>query len=140
MAELKTKPSDASVERFLAAIEDEARRADCRALVRIMKEATGSPPRMWGSSIVGFGDYHFKYASGREGDWFLTGFSPRKQDLTLYVMGGFENHRDLMEKLGKFKTGKGCLYLKRLDDAHLPTLKRLILRSVKQIAKPPRRP
>jgi hypothetical protein len=140
MAELKTKPSDASVERFLAAIEDEGRRADCRALVRIMKEATGSPPRMWGSSIVGFGDYHFKYASGREGDWFLTGFSPRKQDLTLYVMGGFENHRDLMEKLGKFKTGKGCLYLKRLDDAHLPTLKRLILRSVKQIAKPPRRP
>jgi hypothetical protein len=140
MAELKTKPSDASVERFLAAIEDEARRADCRALVRIMKEATGSPPRMWGSSIVGFGDYHFKYASGREGDWFLTGFSPRKQDLTLYLMGGFENHRDLMEKLGKFKTGKGCLYLKRLDDAHLPTLKRLILRSVKQIAKPPRRP
>jgi hypothetical protein len=137
MAELKTKPSDASVERFVAAIRDEARRADCRALLRLMKGATGSPPRMWGSSVVGFGDYHYRYASGREGDWFLTGFSPRKQDLTLYIMGGFENHRDLMEKLGKFKTGKGCLYLKRLDDVHLPTLKKLIRRSVKQTAKPP---
>jgi hypothetical protein len=84
---------------------------------------------------VGFGNYHYKYASGREGDWFLTGFSPRKQDLTLYIMGGFQSHRELMDRLGKFRTGKGCLYLKALDDVHLPTLKKLIQRSVKEIQK-----
>jgi hypothetical protein len=81
---------------------------------------------MWGSSIVGFGDYHYKYASGREGDWFVMGFSPRKQDLTLYLMSGVERHQKLLEGLGKHKIGKGCLYLKSLDDIHLPTLKRVL--------------
>lgn len=135
MADLKTKPSRASVQQFLASIQDKKRRADCRALVKLMKEATGKPPTMWGSSVVGFGTYHYKYASGREGDWFLTGFSPRKQDLTLYLMAGFQNQPDLMERLGKFKTGKGCLYVKSLEDVHAPTLKKLIQRSVKEVQK-----
>jgi hypothetical protein len=135
MAELKTKPSKVSVQQFLAGIQDKQRRADCRTLVTLMREATGRPPTMWGTSIVGFGNYHYKYASGREGDWFLTGFSPRKQDLTLYIMGGFQSHRELMDRLGKYRTGKGCLYLKALDDVHLPTLKKLIQRSIKEIQK-----
>ena len=135
MAELKTKVSDRSVARFLAGIKDEKRRADRQTVLEIMKRVTGAEPRMWGSSIVGFGAYHYKYASGREGDWFVTGFSPRKQDLTLYLMGGFEKHAELMKKLGKHKTGKGCLYIKTLDDIHLPTLKKLIRESARDVTK-----
>ena len=135
MAELKTKVSDRSVARFLAGIKDEKRRADCQTVLEIMKRVTGAEPKMWGSSIVGFGAYHYKYASGREGDWFVTGFSPRKQDLTLYLMGGFEKHAELMKKLGKHKTGKGCLYIKTLDDIHLPTLKKLIRESARDVTK-----
>jgi hypothetical protein len=97
-----------------------------------MREITGEEPAMWGSSIVGFGSYHYVYASGREGDWFLTGFAPRKQALTMYIMSGFSEYDELLEKLGKFKTGKACLYVKKLDDIHLPTLKKLIRQSVKQ--------
>jgi len=104
-------------------------------LVRIMASATGSKPKMWGSSIVGFGSYHYRYASGREGDWFTTGFSPRKQNLTLYVMGGLSGYASLLKKLGKHSTGKGCLYVKRLEDIHLPTLTKLIQVSVKQASK-----
>ena len=134
MAELKTKQTDASVKDFLNAITDEEKRKDCFAVAKIMEEITGSKPKMWGPSIVGFGSYHYKYASGREGDWLVTGFSPRKRDLTLYIMMGFEKYPELMKQLGKHSTGKSCLYIKRLSDIHVPTLKKLIKASVKQLA------
>lgn len=133
MAELKTKQTEASVKDFLNQIPDKERRDDCFAIAKMMEEATGAKPKMWGTSIVGFGSYHYKYASGREGDWLMTGFSPRKNDLTLYLMMGFEKHRELMEQLGKHKTSKSCLYIKRLDDVHVPTLTKLIKASVKQL-------
>ena len=133
MAELKTKQTDASVEKFLNQIPDEARREDCVQVAKIMQEITGSEPKMWGPSIVGFGTYHYKYATGREGDWMITGFSPRKQDLTLYIMPGFDQYAELMKQLGKHRTGKSCLYIKRLSDVHVPTLKKLIRESVKSI-------
>jgi hypothetical protein len=133
MTELKTTPNDRSVEKFLKGIADDRRRQDSLALLEIMKQVVKAPPQMWGSSIVGFGRYHYKYASGREGDWFLTGFSPRKQNLTLYIMAGFDQYDELMKTLGKYKTAKSCLYIKRLDDIHLPTLKKLIRQSVKHM-------
>ena len=133
MAELKTKQTNASVKDFLNQIPDEERRKDCIAVAKIMEEITGTKPKMWGPSIVGFGSYHYKYESGREGDWMITGFSPRKKDLTLYIMMGFEKHPELMKQLGKHSTGKSCLYIKRLSDIHLPTLKKLIKQSVKQL-------
>jgi hypothetical protein len=133
MAEVKTKPTQASVKEFLNQIPDKQRREDCFAIAKMMEEVTGAKPKMWGPSIVGFGSYHFKYDSGREGDWLMTGFSPRKNDLTLYIMMGFEKHRELMEQLGKHKTAKSCLYIKRLSDIHQPTLKKLIKASVKQL-------
>jgi nucleoid DNA-binding protein len=132
-AELKTKPTAESVADFLNRISDEERRADCFAVAKMMQEITGEKPKMWGTSIVGFGSFHFKYASGREGDWLVTGFSPRKKDLTLYLMMGFEQHGELMKQLGKHSTGKSCLYIKRLSDIHVPTLKKLIKVSVKQL-------
>ncbi len=131
MAELKTKLNDRSVLKFLNGIKDEQRRQDCLAILGMMKKATRSEPKMWGSSIVGFGSYHYVYESGREGDWFMTGFSPRKQNLTFYLMGGFEQHDALLKKLGKHKTGKGCLYINKLQDVDLSTLRTLIERSVK---------
>ncbi len=133
MAELKTKPTDESVKDFLNRIPDPERRQDCFAIAKMMEEITGDKPKMWGPSIVGFGTYHYKYESGREGDWLVTGFSPRKKDLTLYMMMGFEKHDELMKQLGKYGTGKSCLYIKRLSDIHLPTLKKLIKASVKQL-------
>jgi len=133
MAELKTKPTEASVKEFLNQIPDEERRKDCFAIAKIMEEITGSKPKMWGPSIVGFGTYHYKYASGREGDWMITGFSPRKKDLTLYIMMGFEKYPELMEQLGKHSKSKSCLYIKRLSDIHVPTLKKLVRQSVKQL-------
>lgn len=134
MAENKTKPTNESVAEFINEIPDAERREDCRALAKLMEEITGSKPKMWGPSIVGFGSYHYKYGSGREGDWMMTGFSPRKQDLTLYLMMGFEKHGDLLKQLGKHRTGKSCLYIKRLSDIHVPTLKKLIKASVKDLA------
>jgi hypothetical protein len=131
MAKNKTTPNDQNVEQFLNAIEDERKRKDSFAILELMKQVTGLEPTMWGSSIVGFGSYHYKYESGREGDAILVGFSPRKQNLTIYGMGGFEALDDLLKKLGKHSTGKGCLYIKRLDDVDLPTLKRLIEESYK---------
>lgn len=125
-AELKTKPTTVSVADFIASQPDAQTRADCEQLVRLMQKATGSKPRMWGTSIVGFGDAHYKYASGREGDWFQMGFSPRKQNLTLYLAAGFAGYDALLQKLGKHSTGKACLYVKRLADVDLPTLKTLI--------------
>ncbi len=130
-AELKTKQTDASVDDFLNAIPDEQTRKDCFEIVRIMKQATKSEPKMWGASIVGFGSYHYKGASGREGDWMLTGFSPRKQNLTLYIMAGFDHYDQLLKKLGKFSTGKSCLYIKKLADVDKKVLKELVTESVK---------
>jgi hypothetical protein len=135
MAELKTHPSDASVEAFLAAVADPARREDCRTLLELMSRATGEPARMWGASMVGFGSYHYRYASGREGDWFLAGFSPRKNDLTVYVMAGFERYPELMTRLGKHKTGKSCLYLRGLADVDLAVLEELVAASAAHVAR-----
>jgi len=135
MAEQKTKPTKVSVEKFLNQVSDETRREDCLQIVKIMEEITGEKPVMWGPTMVGFGMYHYKYASGREGDWPITAFASRKPDLTIYIMPGFENYPDLMPKLGKYSTGKSCLYIKRLSDVHLPTLKKLIRESVKQMRK-----
>ena len=133
MAEPKTKPTKASVKEFLNQISDQERRDDCFTVAKIMEEITGDKPKMWGPSIVGFGTWHYKYASGREGDWPVAAFSPRKKDLTLYLTPGFEEHQELMEKLGKHSTGKSCLYIKRLSDIHVPTLKKLIKKSVKDL-------
>ena len=127
---MKTTPTGASVKAFIDAIGDEQRRRECRAVMTIMKAATGASPKMWGPSIVGYGSYHYKYDSGREGDWFLAGFSPRKQDLTLYIMSGFAGHAELMQKLGRHKTGVSCLYLRTLDDVDLDVLSELVRRSV----------
>ena len=133
MAEIKTRPTKVSVKDFLNQIPDKERRDDCFAIAKIMEEITGDKPKMWGPSIVGFGTYHYKYASGREGDWPVAAFSPRKRDLTLYIMMGFEKHSDLMKQLGKHSTAKSCLYIKRLSDIHVPTLKKLIKSSVKDL-------
>ena len=133
MAELKTRPTDASVEAFLDAVEDERKRSDARVIAGMMAEITGAPGVMWGSSIVGFGSYHYRYASGREGDFLETGFSPRKRALTLYVMAGFSEYDDLLDRLGKHTTGKSCLYVKRLSDIDLDVLRELLQRSVAHI-------
>jgi hypothetical protein len=135
MAEPKTKPTDQPVEQFLKGVSDEKKRQDCFTLVDLMKQITKTEPKMWGSSIVGFGDYHYRYASGREGDAPLAGFSPRKEALTLYISGGFEQYGQLLKTLGKYKTGKACLYIKSLEDIHLPTLRKLIQQSVKYLKK-----
>ena len=133
MAELKTKQTNASVEKFLNQIADDTRREDCFKVAKMMEEITGEKPKMWGPSIVGFGSYHYKYASGQEGDWPIAAFSPRKQDLTLYILPGFAESSELMQQLGKHRTGKSCLYIKRLSDVHVPTLKKLIRDSVKRM-------
>jgi hypothetical protein len=133
MAELKTKPTDASVQRFLDGVEDERKRADAYALLELMGRAAGAEPKMWGDSIVGFGQYHYKYASGHEGDAPLTGFSPRKQNLTVYITSGFDRYGDLLQTLGKYKTGKVCLYIKRLADVDLAALEKLVRQSVEHM-------
>lgn len=133
MAELKTKETRASVSGFVKQIADEKRRKDAEAILAMMKSVTKEEPRMWGSTIVGFGRMHYKYDSGREGDWFKAGFSPRKDAFTLYLCGGFAPHADLMDKLGKYKTGIGCLYVKRLEDVDQKVLKQLITRTVKGV-------
>lgn len=130
MAELKTRENEGDVEAFLAAVEDERRREDCRAVVGLMREVTGEAPRMWGDSIIGFGRYHYVYDSGREGDWFLTGVSPRKRSLTVYIMAGFDRYAELMAKLGKHRTGKSCLYINALEDVDLTVLRGLVDASV----------
>jgi Domain of unknown function (DU1801) len=134
VAKLKTQPNDQDVVTFLNGIADEKKRRDCFAILNLMKDVTQAEPVMWGDSIVGFGSYHYCYESGREGDWFLTGFSPRKQNLTLYIMSGFDQYDALLGKLGKHTTGKACLYIKRLDDIDLPTLKELVRGSVEHMA------
>jgi hypothetical protein len=133
MAELKTRPTDASVDEFIAAIADGQRRDDCRRVLELMCEVTGHEPRMWGSSIVGFGNYHYRYGSGHEGEWFLAGFSPRKADLTIYLLPGLDRLRPQLARLGKHKSGKGCLYLRRLADVDLIVLRELIVESIAQL-------
>jgi len=135
MAELKTKPNDGSVSNFLNSIEEPQKRQDALEILKMMEQITQSPPKMWGTSIVGFGDYHYKYESGREGDWFITGFSPRKQNLTLYMMSGFERYDELMSKLGKYKTGKSCLYIKKLSDVDVKVLHDLVEASYRYFKK-----
>ncbi len=133
MATMKTIKNQDSVSAFIDNVEDERKREDCRMLIKIMGQITSSQAAMWGSSIVGFGSYHYRYASGREGDFFLTGFSPRKQNLTVYVMPGFSQYDSLMQKLGKHKVGKSCLYMKKLEDVDIRILTRLIDESVQEM-------
>ena len=135
MAENKTKETRASVATFLNAVDDPRKRADAKKVAAMMRRATGENAKMWGSSLIGYGKYHYKYDSGREGDFMLTGFSPRKQNLTIYIMPGFDEFDALMKKLGKFKTGKSCLYINKLDDVDEKVLEQLITRSVKVMRK-----
>ncbi|HWT23447.1 MAG TPA: DUF1801 domain-containing protein [Solirubrobacteraceae bacterium] len=131
---LKTTPTDADVDAFLDAVEDPRKREDSRALCRLMAEETGERATLWGSSIVGFGSYHYRYASGREGDWPAVAFSPRKQNLTLYLMDGFSGYGELLERLGRHSTGKSCLYLKRLADVDEGVLREMVRRSYRHTA------
>ena len=131
MAELKTKPTDANVNKFLEGVTDEQRRKDCLTVLSLMRQITKQEPKMWGDSIVGFGSYHYKYASGQEGDWPLTGFSPRKTSLTIYVTPGLHRYAELLKKLGKHSTGQSCLYIKKLADVDASVLKQLIAQGVK---------
>ena len=130
MAELKTQKNNASVTEFLNGVENEKRKQDSFVALDIIKKITNSEPSMWGASMVGFGSYHYKYASGREGDWFVVGFSPGKQNLTIYIMSGFSKYDEIMSRLGKFKTGKSCLYINKLEDIDLNVLEELIVASV----------
>ncbi len=130
MSNPKTQRTKASVSAFLNAIPDPAKRRDAKAVDKLMREVSGEKPEMWGPSIVGYGSYHYKYASGREGDWMLTGFSPRKQALTLYIMSGLSKSGALLKKLGKHKTGKACLYIKSLEDVDFDVLRKLVEVSV----------
>jgi hypothetical protein len=122
----KTKPTPASVDSFLQSIGDPKRRQDCLTLVELMKKASGTEPKMWGTSIVGFGAYHYRYASGHEGDTCVIGFSPRKEALTLYLGWGLEPFQEILQRLGKHKHGKGCLYIRSLEDVDLSALAALL--------------
>lgn len=127
MAELKTTKNNASVAAFLETVKEEQKRKDCEIILKIMKQASKEQPKMWGTAIVGFGSYHYKSAkTKREGDWFITGFSPRKQNITLYIMPGIDYYEELVKKLGKCKTSVSCLYINKLADIELPVLKELI--------------
>lgn len=129
-AELKTKMNNADVNKFLNSISDEKKRNDSLVILGLMKKITKTEPKMWGNSIIGFGSYHYKYESGREGDWFLTGFSPRKQNLSIYLISGFKELDDLLENLGNYKSSVSCLYVKNLEDIDLKILEKMIKKSV----------
>ncbi len=135
MAELKTRPTEQNIDGFLSRVEDPVRSQDAERICRMMERITRRKPQMWGTSIVGFGAYRYSYASGRTGEWPLTGFSPRKQALTLYIMSGFDEYNELLDRLGKYRTGKSCLYLKRLDQVDEKVLVSLIRRSVAHLRK-----
>ena len=135
MAELKTKQNDQSVLKFLNGITDENRRQECFSILEMMQKAIKEEPKMWGTSIVGFGNYHYVYESGREGDWFVIGFSPRKQSLTLYFMSGIERYKALLKKLGRHKIGKGCLYINHLGDIDPSVLKEIVEQSIRDVRK-----
>ena len=134
MAANKTQASSADVEAFLSSIADTARQTDCRELANLMQQITGEAPVLWGAAMVGFGRYRYQYDSGRSGEWFILGFTPRKTDLTLYLMSGFAAEPELMASLGTYKTGKSCLYVKKLADINRPALKTLLERSVVAMA------
>jgi len=129
MAGLKTQKNKASVKAFLESVEHEKRRKDAQAMLKLMKRITGLRPQMWGTSIIGFGSYKYQNTSGRTAEWFLTGFSPRKQALTVYIMSGFSTYDALLKRLGKFKTGRACLYINKLEDIDLSVLEQLITES-----------
>ena len=135
MAELKTRANSASVADFLETVDNPQKRADCRKIAAMMRRATGKRAKMWGSSIIGYGSYHYQYDSGQEGDWMITGYSPRKAAITLYIMPGFSQYDALMKKLGKHKTGKSCLYINKLADVDETVLETLITKSVEQMRK-----
>ena len=135
MAENKTKENEQDPEAFLNRVENEKKRKDSFAIMELMKQVTGMQPKMWGDSIIGFGSYHYKYESGREGDMPLIGFSPRKQNLTLYIMDGFDEGDSLLSKLGKHKVGKSCLYVNKLEDIDQGTLKELVKKSFEHMVK-----
>ena len=135
MADLKTKPNDQSVPDFINQVTPDKKKEDARVLSKLLQEITGEKPVMWGDSLIGYGNYRYKYESGREIDWFLAGFSPRKQNLTVYIMGGFKGHEELLERLGKYKKSVGCLYFKKLEDIDISTLKEMIARSVEVVKK-----
>jgi hypothetical protein len=135
MSEPKTKPTNESVVAFLNTVEKEKQREDSFAILDLMKDVTGEEAKMWGTSIIGFGRYKYKYASGREGEWMLVGFSPRKRNLTLYIMPGFEHYETLLSKLGTYTTGKSCLYVKTLEDVDQDVLRELVSESVDHMKK-----
>ncbi|MBT9317837.1 DUF1801 domain-containing protein [Leptothoe spongobia] len=130
MSGLKTQPNDASVDHFIQSVDNEQRRHDCLTLLPIMQRITQKEPKMWGDSMIGFGQYHYENRSGRGGDWFITGFSPRKREMTVYIMPGFDNYSALLEKLGKHRLGKSCLYIKKLSDVDVTILETLITQSI----------
>ena len=130
MTQIKTKQNDQSVEDFLNEIADEKKRQNSFTILELMKKATGQEPKMWGANIVGFGSYNYKYESGREGEWFLAGFAPRKTNLTLYIMSGFSKYTELLAKLGKHKTGNSCLHINKTEDVNLDVLREMIEKSV----------
>jgi hypothetical protein len=130
MARLKTQPTENSVVNFLNSVDNDAKRVDSFKILALMQEVTGFDPVLWGESIVGFGTYRYKHASGRQAEWFLTGFSPRKQSLTLYIMSGFSEYDQLLGKLGKHSTGKSCLYVKKLEDIDMNVLRELVKLSI----------
>jgi Domain of unknown function (DU1801) len=135
MADQKTKQTTQSVESFLSKVTDKQVREDCNTIIKLMKKVTGAPPKMWGPSIIGFGQYHYKYESGHEGDMCLTGFSPRKQNISLYIMAGIPGQDELMKKLGKHKAGKGCIYVKQLKDIDTGVLENMISKAVNYLKK-----
>lgn len=135
MAELKTKPTGASVTRFLNSVENEKRRADAHVMNAMMERITGEKGKMWGPSIVGFGSYSYSNTTGKDLSWMLIGFSPRKANLVLYIMPGYGQFDDVMERLGKFKTGKACLYINKLEDVDLDVLEELVAASVRYMRK-----
>lgn len=135
MPEAKTKPTKVSVAKFIASVPDERRRAEARTMLKVMKAATGKRAVMWGPSIIGYGSYNYKYASGHEGKWCLAGFSPRKAAMTVYIMAGFKEFGPLLKKLGPHKKSVGCLYLKRLDGIDLKVLEQMIRKSVAAVEK-----
>jgi hypothetical protein len=133
MAAIKTRKTGGDVQTFLKSVSDRKRKDDTLQVLALMKKLTGCEPAMWGPSIVGFGDFRYRYANGTENDWFLTGFSPRKQSLTLYIMTGFAKYEEILENLGKYKTGKSCLYIKKLEDVDLAVLEQLISASIAHV-------
>ena len=135
MAELKTKETKLSVTKFIGKVEDDQKRQDLQAILKLMKQVTKEEPKIWGDSMIGFCHFHYISDSGREGDWFLTGFSPRKQNLTIYITPGFDKYESLMKQLGKHKTSKGCLYIKKLEDVDMKVLKELIKQSYQDMKK-----